>query len=74
MGIIEYKVREAFKKFYEDGDAHKFAHEMAHIGDYSVRSMTHWGCLVHVIDKIKKEDMDSTIKNLSFNFQKELPK
>lgn len=74
MGIIESKVRDAFKRFYKNYDPHKFAYEMAHIADYSVRSMSHWGILVDSINKIKKEEMDSTIKKLSFNFSEGVDK
>lgn len=55
MGIIEEKIRDAFKNFNDDKDLHKFALVMAHIGDYSVRSMTHWNILKESIDKLKKE-------------------
>lgn len=55
MRIIEEKVRDAFKNFNDDKDLYKFALVMAHIGDYSVRSMTHWNILKESIDNLKKE-------------------
>lgn len=55
MGIIEKKVRDAFKDFDGHKDLYKFALAMAHIGDYSVRSMTHWYILQESVAKVKKE-------------------
>jgi len=49
MGIIECRVRNAFKNFEEHNDVYKFAIEMAHIGDYSIRSMYNWGFLLIVL-------------------------
>jgi len=55
MGIIEDKVRAVFKEYDEHQDIFEFAIDIAHIGDYSVRSMTHWNILINSINQIKEE-------------------
>jgi hypothetical protein len=65
MGIIECRVRNAFKNYEEDGDVFKFAIEMAHIGDYSIRSMYNWYILTAAVNQIKKEKIDESIEKLS---------
>lgn len=64
MGIIECRVRNAFKNFRDSYDLHQFAIEMAHIADYSVRSMTHWRILLNSIHKVKKEDEEKLIADI----------
>lgn len=64
MGMIECRVRNAFENFEEDGDIFKFAIEMAHIGDYSVRSMTHWYCLTAAVNKVKEEAISDSIEEV----------
>ncbi|MFW9871572.1 MAG: hypothetical protein ACFFG0_00550 [Candidatus Thorarchaeota archaeon] len=72
MGIIEERVRNAFKEYEKDGNLYKFATEMAHIGDYSVRSMTHWYHLIGAVDKIKAEKIEETVKLLPEKAEKEI--
>lgn len=40
MGIIETKIKNAFKQYREDGDLLRFTKDIAHVGDYSVNSQT----------------------------------
>jgi len=54
-GIIEGKVRDAFDQYEKTKDLYQFAADMAKIGDYSVRSTTHWNTLTDSIGKIRKE-------------------
>jgi hypothetical protein len=57
VGIIEDRVRQAFEKLTEEQNLYEFAIEMAHIGDYSVRSSHNWGVLVNSVYKIQKENV-----------------
>ena len=65
MGIIESRVRHVFQKYEEDGDLFAFAIEMAHIGDYSVRSMQNWHKLTESVNKIKKEKLQEVVDHLA---------
>lgn len=71
-GIIEGKVRAAFEKYEKDGDIFDFAIQMAHIGDYSIRSMSQWYALTTAVETVKEEKINLTINDLAF--RKELPK
>jgi hypothetical protein len=65
MGIIESKVRDVFENYEKDGDIYNLAIEMAHIGDYSIRSMQNWYVLTSAVNKIKKEKLEETIEYLA---------